>query len=113
MITIDLQKIVADDVLEKLFSIDPHAIVAGGAPRDWFMGNLASDIDVFFCTRHGISISTVKRQLEHVGFVIESTKTGKNLPAHYKKNPMLKCLLAVFKGLTCSLWLCMSLRLGV
>ena len=28
-------------------NISPHAIVAGGAPRDWSLGRKASDIDIF------------------------------------------------------------------
>lgn len=44
------QKQVADLVLNKLFQICPYAIVAGGAPRDWYIGIPAQDIDVYFST---------------------------------------------------------------
>ncbi|MFZ2992600.1 MAG: hypothetical protein WA061_02685 [Microgenomates group bacterium] len=49
MMNIEKQKLVADSVLKKIETVDPTAIIAGGAPRDWHFGNLASDIDVFFC----------------------------------------------------------------
>jgi len=92
MSIIDKQKQIADNVLDILFSIDPYAIVAGGAPRDWFLGNTARDIDVFFYTRPRQAIHDVKAQLESVGFVILSSKQAHNLPEHYKKNPLLHCV---------------------
>jgi hypothetical protein len=86
------QKSIADGVLNVLFSIDPYCIVVGGAPRDWYMGSPADDIDVFFYTTPNSTIHMVKAQLEHVGFVIESTKDGSKVPEHYQKNPYLKCV---------------------
>jgi hypothetical protein len=44
---IEHQKAVADKVLSKLELLDKYCIVAGGAPRDWYLGNEASDIDVY------------------------------------------------------------------
>lgn len=41
------QMTVADNILNRLELMDPHAIVAGGAPRDWALGRRANDIDVF------------------------------------------------------------------
>lgn len=42
------QKLVAKKVLDKIKALDSRAIIAGGAPRDWYFGNLANDIDIFY-----------------------------------------------------------------
>lgn len=47
---IEHQKFVADTILYKLFPIDPYCICAGGAPRDWYLGKVASDLDIFIYT---------------------------------------------------------------
>lgn len=44
---IDYQKSVADIVLSKLELLDRYCIIAGGAPRDWYLGMEATDIDVY------------------------------------------------------------------
>jgi len=46
--TIESQKAIADELLKRVESLDPFCIVAGGAPRDWYMGNEANDIDLYF-----------------------------------------------------------------
>lgn len=45
--TVEEQKAIADILLRKLQAIDPNCIVAGGAPRDWYLGREAKDIDIF------------------------------------------------------------------
>ena len=45
--TIERQKELADNLIYKLRAIDPTCIVAGGAPRDWYFGNTATDIDIY------------------------------------------------------------------
>jgi len=40
------QKSAADKALDLLFSVCPSAIAAGGAPRDWYLGIPAKDIDI-------------------------------------------------------------------
>ena len=63
------------------------AIVAGGAPRDWYFNKEASDIDVFF---YGItSASVTKKRLKAVGIDVLEIKSGDNIPEHYKRNPEL------------------------
>lgn len=44
---IKIQKEIAKEVLEELEVIDPHCILAGGAPRDWFFNKPASDLDFY------------------------------------------------------------------
>lgn len=82
------QKQIADEVLQKLEAIDPFCIVAGGAPRDWYFGKEASDIDVFV----HVPVRTQKilsKQLKALGFGVSSEKRGEDLPANYKMNPHL------------------------
>ena len=88
---IDAQKAVADKVLKALFPIDPYAIVAGGAPRDWYMGNAAKDVDVFFNVGRR-PYWVIKKQLEEVGISNFIEKTGENIPENYKANPHLRCV---------------------
>lgn len=46
--TIQQQKDIADKILDKLRIISPYAILAGGAPRDWYFGKEARDFDFYF-----------------------------------------------------------------
>lgn len=41
------QKEVAKEVLNKLQACDPNCILAGGAPRNWFFGKEANDLDFY------------------------------------------------------------------
>ena len=86
---IEHQKWAADTMLDKLYSIDPFAIVAGGAPRDWTFGKLASDIDIFFhCGQN--TLTTIDARLESVGVAYTELKLGGSIPEWYKRNPHLK-----------------------
>lgn len=44
---IEIQKKIAKDVLSKLQMVDMWAMLAGGACRDWYLGNPASDLDFY------------------------------------------------------------------
>lgn len=49
---IEQEKSIADAILERLEIIDPTCILAGGAPRDWWMGTTANDLDFYIhCNR--------------------------------------------------------------
>lgn len=86
------QKAVADKVLDKLFSIDPFAICAGGAPRDWHFGKPATDLDIFFYTTVE-QLTYVSDMLRHVGIdLVDDGKAGERLPDWYKLNPALRCV---------------------
>lgn len=50
-----VQKSIAKEVLEELEVLDPYCILAGGAPRDWFFGKLASDLDFYVYDSFGYS----------------------------------------------------------
>ena len=81
------QKTIAQNVLSKIETIDPYCIIAGGAPRDWYFGNLASDIDIFinssFCT-----LGAMTKQLKSLGLVeSEVVFNCEHKNPLYAKNP--------------------------
>lgn len=47
MNNIETQKGIAEDILDRLELLDPYCILAGGAPRDWFLGKEANDLDFY------------------------------------------------------------------
>lgn len=65
MKTIEQQKKVAQEVYKKLKIIDPYALLAGGAPRDWYFGNLANDLDFYFFST-GVTVASVESQLSTI-----------------------------------------------
>ena len=103
---IEQQKKVADDVLKKIECVDPTAIVAGGAPRDWYLGNLASDIDVFFYFRNDLTTTRIGDILKSLGLDVFRVNEGNGLPDIYKKNPQLRAVFdCVVEGLSVQLLL--------
>lgn len=89
--SIEDQKNVANRVYEKLRMVDPHCILAGGAPRNWYFGFEASDLDFYFVST-GSTISAVRRQLESVfgqkiGLLMD--KEGDSPNEMYKSMPNL------------------------
>lgn len=61
--TIENQKRVAKEILEKLSIIDPYAILAGGAPRDWYFDEEAKDLDFYYYTQER-TMGASSKQLE-------------------------------------------------
>lgn len=70
--TIEQQKQLADKVYEALTLIDPSCVLAGGAPRDWYLGTEANDLDFYFCST-GSTVGRVKKQLSRVGIQAEAS----------------------------------------
>lgn len=60
------QKLAADIILEKLELADPHAILAGGAPRDWYMGKECNDLDFYVYLNPKNTTETNFHQLQGV-----------------------------------------------
>lgn len=91
---IAMQKAVADKCLSMIELIDPTAIVAGGAPRDWYFGKEASDIDIFFYFRTDLPLAAVDVQLEMVGFSGFKSLGKREMEtedeSQYSKNPNLR-----------------------
>lgn len=83
---IDNQKSVANIVLSKLELLDRNCIIAGGAPRDWYLGNLATDIDVYL---HYPIWTTVKQRVEllnELGLIVQSKHEAWKIPEIYETN---------------------------
>lgn len=51
MSKIEFQKELAKKILNDLKVIDPRAYLAGGAPRDWELGEEANDLDFYYFTQ--------------------------------------------------------------
>ena len=88
------QKVIAQRVLQKLEAIDPYCILAGGAPRDWWWGNEAADLD-FYIYVPDRPHKAIKKQIERAGLVVKEVKTGENMPINYKLNPFLRCVIDI------------------
>lgn len=80
----------ADDALKKIRPIDPNAIVAGGAPRDWFLGRTPSDIDLFvYCSKDRMGITTFGDLLGGLFTDVDEVKLIDPSDSQYKMNPYL------------------------
>lgn len=85
---IESQMKVADEVINKLRTVDPYCIVAGGAPRDWYFGNPANDIDVYIWQQHDTQHAKVA-QLNYAGFECISMEHKDRDHTLYEKNSMI------------------------
>ena len=84
------QQSVADALLSKLEAIDPHCIIAGGAPRDWYLGRLAKDLDVYLYVPQNSLLRHFKTQLAAIGITnIEQSTLSAN-DARYISNPLVR-----------------------
>lgn len=65
--TVSQQQEISKEVLTKLQdSIDPKAIISGGAPRNWDYGELANDLDIYLtCVSVNKSRGEALRIIEH------------------------------------------------
>lgn len=88
--SIEKQMKVADEVINKLRAVDPFCIVAGGAPRDWYFGNIANDIDVYIWQQHDTKHSKIK-QLKYAGFDCSPVGYEDNREM-YEKNAMIEAV---------------------
>lgn len=62
---IEDQKEVAKEVYRKLKIIDPHCLLAGGAPRDWYFNQKCNDLDFYYVST-ARTLSPCRKQLEKV-----------------------------------------------
>lgn len=90
--SIDSQKAVAKSLLTHFYNIDPQALVAGGAPRDWSREVEAADVDIFIHTDVR-SIIAARLLLDQNGIPWTECKSKDNLPEGYEDN---KNIVAVF-----------------
>ncbi len=78
--SIDKQKDIAREVLHKLEAIDPSCILAGGAPRNWFFGKEANDLDFYIhlpeeqCYKSALRFKRVGLEVKHVDYKSDKWK---------------------------------------
>lgn len=87
------QKEVAIDLLKQLELLYPYTILAGGAPRDWYVGRAAKDLDFFLYYPH--TYAHLDKMLRRIGWVDGTSKAkwGDNIPMEYKLNPDIRCVI--------------------
>lgn len=112
MSNVEKQKEVANRVLKKVRFVSPFAVVAGGAPRDWFCGRIAKDIDIYMNWLSGEDLDIVKFQMEQVlGFSLK--RIGKNNPNYLYDPNLLQVLEGEFENETFQFMLIKTLRVDV
>lgn len=64
------QQVVADKVLNMVKAIDTTSVIAGGAPRDWYLGIPATDLDVYIRIQYNpsLTVCSVVNSLKLQGF---------------------------------------------
>jgi hypothetical protein len=78
--TVEDQKTIASEVWHKLSLIDPRCQLVGGAPRDWFFGKKAKDLDFYFYRDMDyLLVSELNQILWGVGFSIDPHKKVSNI----------------------------------
>jgi hypothetical protein len=95
MSIIKLQQAYADQVLAMIERLDPFAIIAGGAPRDWHLGQEANDLDVYFHPNPNWTKQTLKEQLKVVGFNLDGGDNYEDFQVNkskYGKNEYIKSM---------------------
>lgn len=96
------QKQIADLVYKKLRIADPYCILAGGAPRDWYYGMVAKDLDFYFYTS-GETTRSVEKQLSSLmGFEVKHSKYYQDKDA-YQACKTMPFLRRVFKSEVCGI----------
>ena len=77
------QIIAAKRMLGNLRVLCPSAVVAGGAPRDWYFGKPAKDID---CYVTDVKLEQVESLFKMIGVKIKEIKKGENRGAYAHDN---------------------------
>lgn len=70
--TIEQEKSIADAVLERLEILDPTCILAGGAPRDWWLGTTANDLDFYIHTNR--TSGSLEKSLAQLGLPVTAKR---------------------------------------
>lgn len=83
------QKEIANKIYENLRIVDPHCILAGGAPRDWYFNKEAKDLDFYFVST-ARTINAARKQLEAL-FGQGNIKLLMDKDGH-RPNEMYKCM---------------------
>lgn len=90
MSIIDKQKLVATKILHKLECADPHAILAGGAPRDWYFNRPANDLDFYIHLPHS-TCGADELRWKRLGLNLS------HVPYEKKEHNQYKCMPDLFR----------------
>ena len=126
MHSLEEQKNIAKEVLHKLEIIDPLTILAGGAPRDWFFGNKANDLDFYIhvdeCMsntqlrfdRLGLKLKPMEwdesktgkmyKCMEHLKRIYEGVYKGQKIQIMVMYKPTTTCVVSHFGTSVCKAW---------
>lgn len=94
MLNVQDQKREAADILAKLRMVDPFAMIAGGAPRDWYFNRSANDLDIYLRLPNHNTIGLVLNLAREVG-IRNLQALAKTTETTYAELPNLKW---VFEG---------------
>jgi len=124
--SIEFQKQVATKILHKLECADPYAILAGGAPRDWYFGKEANDLDFYVylqpstCTfedlrweRLGLELTRIDwrdsraeeyKCMKHLQRIYEGFMDGIKFQIMVMREPTFKSVVPMFGASVCMIW---------
>lgn len=80
---IEHQKEVALKLLHKLEGADPYAILAGGAPRDWYFNKPCNDLDFYVHLQYA-TIAFEELRMKRLGLEVTRLEFKGSLPEEYK-----------------------------
>ena len=94
------QKDIGKELLDKLSILDPCVVIAGGAPRDWYLGKEANDLDIYLSYHPNLTLGTNakviedllclgKNNLETLGVQFDENKDRNT---EYAINPDVRCV---------------------
>ncbi len=80
------QKKVALAVMKVLMYFDTRVILAGGAPRDWYLGNPAKDLDFYFYIPEKLSSADISDIVSGIvgNFILSESEVS---DGYYHNNP--------------------------
>lgn len=94
MSTIENQKEIAKEVLTKLQACDPHCILAGGAPRNWFFNKEAKDLDFYIYLKRE-TIGANELRFKSIGLDVKRMEFEELKSSSYK---FMQHLFRVYEG---------------
>ncbi|QGH73855.1 hypothetical protein [Vibrio phage vB_VhaM_VH-8] len=126
MNTIESQKEIAKEVLTKLQACDPHCILAGGAPRNWFFNKEANDLDFYIYLKPetteanelrlksiGLDVKRMEFEelkdssykfMQHLFRVYEGSYRGENVQVMVMREPTFTSVVDDFGVSICEFW---------
>jgi len=91
---IEAQKTIANTLIHKLEAVDPHVILAGGAPRSWFLGQEARDLDFYVYLPEGAACHE-QRRWQSLGLKLDVMEVSETFGNSDAKAPELSAKEAV------------------